>query len=233
MFNVRPLNIFKPFRFLFVAFVVLQQVFCLYVRVRAKLNNDRTPIETKSALSGILNSQLQNQDMIKNLASSFLSTRSTVMEYDLKQAKNMNGGILFNMAFMWFLHFKLGQTQPLFFQTVQGLTNLVFNPLFQCYVLGRNLERPFKVGLMANVPTEEEAVSAAATDVPVSSVLEEEVAEASVEEVDDEEEDGNEEDDDVKDSDEVLEDETAVEGNNAGTCCHTGVPPWTQPCFGT
>ena len=183
-------------RFIFVAFVVSQQVFCLYVRIQAKLNNNRTPIETKNVLSGLLNSQLQNQDMIKNLASSFLSTQSTVMEYDLKQAKNMNGGILFNMAFMWFLHFKMGQTQPLFFQTVQGLTNLVFNPLFQCYVLGRNLERPFKVGALANVPVEESETVSMTEDPIIEATLKEEVIEDATDEDEGNDDDGDDDDDD-------------------------------------
>jgi Phosphate transport (Pho88) len=190
-------------RFIFVAFVVSQQVFCLYVRIQAKLNNNRTPIETKNVLSGLLNSQLQNQDMIKNLASSFLSTQSTVMEYDLKQAKNMNGGILFNMAFMWFLHFKMGQTQPLFFQTVQGLTNLVFNPLFQCYVLGRNLERPFKVGALANVPVEEPETVSMTEGPVIEAILKEEVIE------------------DATDEDEGNDDDDADDDDADGTFCET------------
>jgi len=200
-------------RFIFIAFVVLQQIFCLYVRVQAKLNNDRTPIKMTNPLSGILNAQLQNQDMIKNLASSFLSTQSTIMEYDLKQAKNMNGGILLNMAFMWFLHFKMGQTQPLFFQTVQGLTNLVFNPLFQCYVLGRNLERPFKVGALAQVPAEaEDAETAQVTDEVVTAEADEE--EASL---DDTEAISDEKEDEESDEEEEFEeDEEDEEAENEG-----------------
>ena len=205
------LSILSILRFIFVAFVVSQQVFCLYVRIRAKLNNNRTPIETKNVLSGLLNSQLQNQDMIKNLASSFLSTQSTVMEYDLKQAKNMNGGILFNMAFMWFLHFKMGQTQPLFFQTVQGLTNLIFNPLFQCYVLGRNLERPFKVGALANVPVEvDEPETVIMTE---DSVIETALKEVIIEDTTDEDEDDEDEDDEDDEDGTSCETKTCVVRN--------------------
>ena len=118
------------------------------------------------------------------------------MEYDLKQAKNMNGGILFNMAFMWFLHFKMGQTQPLFFQTVQGLTNLVFNPLFQCYVLGRNLERPFKVGALANVPVEESETVSMTEDPIIEATLKEEVIEDATDEDEGNDDDGDDDDDD-------------------------------------
>lgn len=66
------------------------------------------------------------------------------MEYDLSQAKSMNSGLLFPMLMLWFLHFKLGQVQPLFFQTANGVKDFVMSPLFQVYVLGRNLERPFR-----------------------------------------------------------------------------------------
>lgn len=37
----------------------------------------------------------------------------------------------------------MNQVQPLFYQTASGLLNFVYSPLFQVYVLGRNLERPF------------------------------------------------------------------------------------------
>ena len=82
--------------------------------------------------------------MVKNLASQFLSSETTIMEYDLKQAKSMNNGLLFPMLFLWFLHFKMGQLQPLLMQTASGISNLIYSPLFQVYVMGRNLERPYK-----------------------------------------------------------------------------------------
>lgn len=111
----------------------------------AKLENDRTEIVTTNPLSGLMNAQLgQQQEMVKDLASQFLSSKTTVMEYDLRQVKSMMGSLLFNMAFMWFLHFKMEQTQPLVAQAVTGTINLVYHPLFQVYILGRNLERPFK-----------------------------------------------------------------------------------------
>jgi Protein involved in inorganic phosphate transport len=56
----------------------------------------------------------------------------------------MNSGLLFPMLMLWFLHFKMGQVQPLFFQTANGIKDFVMSPLFQVYVLGRNLERPFR-----------------------------------------------------------------------------------------
>jgi Phosphate transport (Pho88) len=132
--------------FIFILYVIAHQAICVYVRIKAKLNNDRTPVVTTNPLSGLVNAQLGQGggDMVKDLASQFLSSKTTVMEYDLKQLNSMNGSLLFNMAFMWFLHFKMEQTQPLLLQTLTGTLNLVYHPLFQVYVLGRNLERPFK-----------------------------------------------------------------------------------------
>lgn len=82
--------------------------------------------------------------MVKALADQVLSTQTTVLEYDLKEAVKMNGGLLFPMVFLYFLHFRMKQVQPLIMQTATGLLNLVYSPLFQVYVMGKNLERPFK-----------------------------------------------------------------------------------------
>lgn len=194
----------------------------MYVRIRAKLNNDRTEIETTNPLSGLVSSQLsqkQGGDMVKDLASQFLSSKTTVMEYDLKQAKSMNNGLLINMAFMWFLHFKMEQTQPLIAQTVTGVLNLVYSPLFQVYMLGRNLERPFKnpasKGLAA-LAEKKQAEAAAQGDSEAEEAIEEdieidvEVDEIDVESSDDEDEsdeDESDEDDDSDDDDESDEDD--------------------------
>ena len=83
-------------------------------------------------------------DMVKSIANQFLASQSTIFEYDLSQAKSMNNSLLFPMIMLWFLHFKMGQVQPLFYQTATGLKDFLFSPLFQIYVLGRNLERPFR-----------------------------------------------------------------------------------------
>eukprot|EP00980_Cylindrotheca_fusiformis_P020717 scaffold7738_cov133-Cylindrotheca_fusiformis.AAC.26 len=134
-------------------FLVLQQIFIFYVRIMAKRNNDRTPLKVVNPLSGMLEKQMEqsggSNDMLKGLASSFLSSETTVMEYDLKQANSMQGGVLFTMAFNWFLHFKMEKVQPLLLQVITGTMQLIYNPLFQVYILGRNLERPFKTPVTA------------------------------------------------------------------------------------
>lgn len=136
------------YRFAFIAYIIAMQLFLLYVRYNAKLINDTTMISINNPLSNLLQSQNGNNtndtDMVKNIANSLLSTQSTIRDYDLQQAKNMNNGLLFPMMMLWFLHFKLGQVQPLFFQTVSGIKEMVLSPLFQIYILGKNLERPFK-----------------------------------------------------------------------------------------
>ena len=174
----------------------------------AKKANNRDPVQVENPLSSMLSSQLEKQDlggndMVKNMASSFLKTESTVVEYDMSQARNMQGGILFNVALMWFMHFKLQQVQPLLVTSVNGFLQLFYNPLFQVYVLGRNLERPFKNPAVFKPPTEgeaevetvEEGTEAATED------AEESAEEEKEEESDDEEDDSDDDEDDSDDED--------------------------------
>lgn len=126
--------------------MVILQLFLLYVRFQVKARNDRTAIKIDNPLSKVMESATKNNEsmnQVKDIASSFLNSQSTVLEYDLQQIKSMNGGLLVNMGMMWIMHFKLGQVQPLILQAVQGLMNLFYSPLFQVYILGRNLKRPF------------------------------------------------------------------------------------------
>eukprot|EP00554_Chaetoceros_debilis_P005858 CAMPEP_0194078984 /NCGR_PEP_ID=MMETSP0149-20130528/5256_1 /TAXON_ID=122233 /ORGANISM="Chaetoceros debilis, Strain MM31A-1" /LENGTH=400 /DNA_ID=CAMNT_0038760343 /DNA_START=155 /DNA_END=1357 /DNA_ORIENTATION=- len=149
-FDLTNTNIIKVGRFAFIAYVVIAQLFLIYVRYKAKSNSDTTEITVDNPISNLLQNQLSSSasggggDMVKNIANSMLSSSSTVMDYDLKTAKSMGNGMLFPMGMLWFLHFKMGQVQPLFYQTTNGIKELVFSPLFQIYILGRNLERPFK-----------------------------------------------------------------------------------------
>ena len=169
--------------------------------------------------------------MMKNLASSFLSSQSTVLEYDLKQARSMQSGLIVNMAFMWFLHFKMNQVQPLLVQSITGLANLCYSPLFQVYVLGRNLERPFvspnakrmEEMMQSGEVSETEEASAVEVDDEVGvAVVEDEESEDEEEEAvaaDDEEDDDDEEeddDDDDDDEDEEEEDDEEEDEEEAG-----------------
>lgn len=108
----------------------------------------------------MLKNQLNSSgDIVKNMADSFLSSQSSVLEYDLSQAKSMNNSMLFPMAMLWFLHFKMGQVQPLFFQTASGVKELIMSPLFQVYILGRNLERPFRNPKMEDMQKRQEELA--------------------------------------------------------------------------
>jgi len=139
-------------RYAFLAYVIAVQVFLLYVRFRAKSINDRTPITINNPLASLVLGGASSDGasggggnfMVKALAGQVLSTQTTVLEYDLKEAVKMNGGLLFPMVFLYFLHFRMKQVQPLIMQTATGVLNLVYSPLFQVYVMGKNLERPFK-----------------------------------------------------------------------------------------
>jgi len=214
----RKIDMFNPkmirlVRFLFVVYVVVQQVFIFRVRMMAKRNNDRTPVHVQNPLTSMISSQLEKQpaggnEMVKNLASSFLKTESTIAEYDMGQAKKMQGGILFNMALMWFLHFKMQQVQPLLVTTINGFMQLAYNPLFQVYIMGRNLERPFKSPEVFKDPrVEEESATTDTTtqDETTDSVIgdsEGEVGKEVEEESEDESSDSSD-DEDEDSSDDV------------------------------
>jgi hypothetical protein len=231
MLLARKVDLFSPIvvkltRFAFVAFLVIYQLFLLYARIQAVSQNDRTPIELKSPLTSVLQSQLGDETggnaMMKSLASSFLSSKSTVLEYDLKQIRSMQSGMIFNMLFMWILHFKMGQVQPLIIQSILGLSNLIYSPLFQVYGLGRNLERPFKTPSPltrmqeSQVPATE-TISVTDTEEEVEVFVEDETEE---EEETDSQEEVEEEDDesateeksvvDEVDGDEDVEEEESV-----------------------
>jgi hypothetical protein len=194
---------------LFILQLVIQQAFIFYVRIMAKRRNDTTPVETKNPLANMVESQLESagggNDMVKNLASSFLKKESTVRDYDIRQTTVMQGSILFNMVMMWFLHFKMQQVQPLFVSIVNGFMQLAYNPLFQVYIMGRNLERPFKSPEVFKPPTADSAEE--------ETKEEEETPETAVtEDNDDDDEvtavaDGDDDDDDETDEDEDSSDE--------------------------
>ncbi|CAJ1952414.1 unnamed protein product [Cylindrotheca closterium] len=225
MMITRKIDMFNPvvvkvIRFLFIAQLIVQQIFIIYVRIMAKKNNDRTPIQTTNPLSDILQKQMGQQggnDMVKNLASSFLSSETTVREYDMKQASNMQGGIIFNMAFNWFLHFKMQKTQPLLMQIITGTMQLVYHPLFQVYILGRNLERPFKTQMTAAQKMmeaqKEQAEKGEATEEEEIENDEEEEVEEEDQDVEEEEDEGDEPDDDDDDEEEDAT-ESEVEDDN-------------------
>jgi hypothetical protein len=235
MLLARRIDLFHPTvvkiaRFAYIAYLVFLQLFLAYVRIQAKQNNDRTPIELTNPLSSVLQQQLGGgaqengvgNGMMKNLASSLLSSKSTVLEYDLNQTKSMQRGLILNMAFMWFLHFKMEQVQPLIIQTVTGLCNLFYSPLFQIYVLGRNLERPFKNPAMKRMEeqAEEQAAADAAAQQTEETAEEEDTVEAIAEEVEEsseeeEEKEGAEEEDAVAKANEANVEEAAktVEGD--------------------
>ncbi len=208
MYLSRKVDLFDPkvvktIRFAFVAYAIVMQIFVAYVRIKAKLANDRTPVTVKNPMSSLLQKQLPSggggtNDMVKNIASQFLQSETTAMEYDLKEAKKMGNSLLFPMIMMWFLHFKMGQVQPLLFQVSSGVLNLVYSPLFQIYVMGRNLERPFKAAanpmaerMMEMQKKQQEQQEAAAAEAETGEATSSE-AENGSESVDEEEESDSE-----------------------------------------
>jgi hypothetical protein len=110
------------------------------------------------------------------------------------------------------------QVQPLIIQSFTGIVNLIFSPLFQIYVMGRNLERPFKN--MAKKPEDmldtatPEAEKEQLASVEVSAEKDTTAIEAIEDSSDDEEEaaaenqeseEAEEEEEDEKEEDEAEE----------------------------
>lgn len=149
--------------------------------------------------------------MVKNMADSFLSSQSTIFEYDLSQAKALTNSVLFPMVMLWFLHFKMGQVQPLFFQTANGVKDLIMNPLFQCYVLGRKLERPFRNLKMEEMQKRQEGGDEGGEEVGSGegggSAMSDEEASGDGSSVDGEKEEVEEDSDSDDESDEEEEDD--------------------------
>jgi hypothetical protein len=186
----------------------------------AKIKNDRTMIHIENPANAALKAQMDgtglgSNDMVKNLMSSFLSRDTTVMEYDMDQAKGMQTGIIVTMIITWFFHFKLQQVQPLLVTIISGYFQLFYNPLFQVYILGRNLERPFKAPKPAWIvedETDDAAEDASSTtdsvaeteatieDAQEEAIVEEEAIEVEKEE--DDEESSDSDSDEKEDEDE-------------------------------
>ena len=188
----------------------------------AKRRNDTTPVETKNPLANMVESQLESagggNDMVKNLASSFLKKESTVRDYDIRQTTVMQGSILFNMVMMWFLHFKMQQVQPLFVSIVNGFMQLAYNPLFQVYIMGRNLERPFKSPEVFKPPTADSAEEETKEEeeTPETAVTEDNDDDdddevTAVADGDDDDDDDDETDEDEDSSDEEMDDDQSEE----------------------
>lgn len=107
--------------------------------IAARRIGDTTVVQVKNQLSDAILSQVNQAEgapiaIVKQLTSSFLSSETTVMDYDLKQASNMQGGVIFNLCLMWVVHFKLEKVQPLLIHIITSLIQLAYSPLFQVYV---------------------------------------------------------------------------------------------------
>lgn len=215
-------------RFAFVSYIVMMQLFLLYVRFRVKAINDRTEITLSNPLASLVQGATGGammgggggggggNFMVKALADQMLSSTTTIYEYDLSQAKKMNSGLLMPMIFLYFLHFKMKQVQPLLMQTATGVMNLVYSPLFQVYVLGRNLERPFKPPgnpMMEALQKEEESSSSSSSDEKGVEEVVEDDAGADVNNNDDDEEEPTDLEEDEGEESDVGDEES--DGNES------------------
>jgi len=209
-------SLIRIIRLAFLSYIILTQLFLMYARSQIREIDDKTPITITNPMSNMLQSQIASGgDMVKNMASSLLSSESTIMEYDLSQAKNMSDSLLLPMVMLYFLHFKMGQVQPLVFQTVSGFKTLFTSPLFQAYVLGKNLQRPFKQSLSQSPFN---AAMQAENDTDSSEITEDDEEDDESESSDEEQEDDELSDDEVSDEeqedDELSDDEVSDDASD-------------------
>ncbi|KAL7517663.1 hypothetical protein ACHAWX_002571 [Stephanocyclus meneghinianus] len=217
MFLSQRIDIFSPrvvaiARACFVGYIIAVQLFLIYVRIRVKQINDRTEIVLSNPLASLV-AGMQNSNngaassVVKSITSQLLTTHTTVYEYDLQQVKSMQSALLMPMIILYFLHFRMKQMQPLLMQTATGVMNLLYCPLWQVYVLGRRLERPFGSAAGASI-------SDADGSVKESEGGEENAVEGEINEEGDakeDENDDNEADDAGEDNDASREDEKVAE----------------------
>jgi Phosphate transport (Pho88) len=242
MYLSRKLDLFAPHnvraaRWAFIVYLVILQAFVVYFRIQARKENNQTPIEFQNPLFTILQNRMQQpppttasadpgqpkpsnssngNDMVKNIASSFLSSKSTILEYDLQQSRSMQSGLLLSIVFQWLLHFQLQQIQPLIMATLNGLLALVYSPLFQVYVLGKNLERPFQTPAMVHRRQEELSSAAAlSSSKTTASSGPADMASSLSEEKDDDEEEEDSDHDCLAESSVVTLDVNDDDGNDA------------------
>lgn len=69
--------------------------------------------------------------------------QSNVYEYDLEQWNSNLKGSLIQLCILGFIHYKWQAAIPLLSQLILGPTKLYSSELFQSYVLGAKIERPF------------------------------------------------------------------------------------------
>ena len=150
-FDMYDPQVVRNARIAFIVYISSVMAFSMYVRYKARERNDQRPVEMENAIAGLVKSQINNamagspsSETVKGLANKFLTSVTNVMEYDMQQAGALRNSVLAPMLILWILHFKMKQVQPLLMQIVTGLSNLMYHPLVQVYVMGRNLERPFK-----------------------------------------------------------------------------------------
>lgn len=154
--DMKDSKIINIARFSFIGYIIFVNLFTLYVKFVAKRIDDSSVITLENPMMKLVKSQLNNA-VSSDLASSLLTnsftsgTKITIRDYDVQQANTLFYGLLPNLIIMWIIHFKFKQVQPLFLTTASGLLTLIQSPLFQVYIFGKNLERPFKspTGLLA------------------------------------------------------------------------------------
>ncbi|KXN67192.1 inorganic phosphate transporter, partial [Conidiobolus coronatus NRRL 28638] len=109
------------------------QVICLaiygYIYTQIQAKKDTTPLTYEEK---------------KGFSQEATQVSTTVGEYDRAELMKALQGVVMGMAFLGFLHLKMGYVQPLFLQSILPLKNLFDNKLVKIYILGQKAEGALK-----------------------------------------------------------------------------------------
>lgn len=119
----------------FFGLIALNTLVQLLLDWRIASTNDTTPVKAPMDPLSML---------MGGLGGGGPKPQQTAAEYDKAQLNSLRNSYRLGCMFTCFLHFKMKMTQPLVYNSVSGVIDLVFNPLVNIHLLGKKAEGPFK-----------------------------------------------------------------------------------------
>ncbi|XBW38190.1 hypothetical protein QEN19_003782 [Hanseniaspora menglaensis] len=132
-------QIINYLRIFYVTFNVLTYLTYQYIKMKISKKNDLKTIKYQNQKSPM-------QMLLKGGASdeneeAVITT--TVVQYDLEQVESLIKGMYTSWLMMGGMHFYMKYTQPMVMQGISPIKSVLEHPLFNAYVLGKEVERPF------------------------------------------------------------------------------------------
>lgn len=131
-------QIINYLRIFYVTFNVLTYLIYNYIKLQIKNKNDLTTIKYQNQKSPM---QMLLKGGADDGAEPVITT--TVVAYDLEQIETLIKGMYTSWLMMAGMHFYMKYTQPMVMQGISPIKAALEHPLFNAYVLGKEVERPF------------------------------------------------------------------------------------------